>query len=755
MAWALRRRAVLALAAPAPLLLAIAAVLIHLRAYLSPDTLPMRGAPELQERFQAGDLTTFFGIFARVAIQAVWHDGVLPFWTPLVNGGSPVLEMPTAAPLALATWLGGLVRVEAAVKWSMLFHVALGMGGVAALGRALRISPPFAAVGALAFGLAPFLLDHFRAGHLALVYPMALVPWFLLCVWRALHSQNPYRWGVAGGAVLGVQLLEGADSALLYQAIALLLVLAGAAFGPVRRQYVGRAVATGVTVALAALVLGAPQLFPVLSFMRMANRGGGLVIASGDGGLSLEESLKAYREVDHPIPGPVYLLLALLGLAFLARRDRRAALWLALVFGAGFAIAYSKDVYTFLWHWLPGFRYQRIPQRALFLSASVGPIFVAAGAEGVATAMRRWVGTAGAWVAATVAVAFLFIEMSRLAPQMPPMASPEAEIASNHAMQWISEHNDGSRVHVIENVDRHWATDHVTVPLGLPAIVSWTTAEHRDYIHSDFNVGVRTFIDQSYAGAAYQARFWGMLNVRYVLSTTPQSIRGFHLATQVPPCSLEVCQPPKSAGPYIYENERWLPHAFRVPHAVAVVGAPRAAFEAALQIMRMPAFDPATLVVLQLSPGSSVPPVDVAVGADGSAGSLLSWQTDAGIAAVQRALLAAGDAPPPVAADFDRPDVNHVRITAPGEGLLVVSERIGLFPGWRATVDGAPVPIVRANGVLGALAVPSGAVVELGYQPPGFVAGVLVLGAGLALWLAFESILRRRRVQRSPAAPPG
>src|SRR5262249_30314209 len=147
------------------------------------------------------------------AIEAIWQQGTWPFWSPLINGGSPVLAMPAAGPLALSTWLGGLVRPEAAIKWSMLLHMLVGMLGVHRLACKLDLEPDVAAVGALAFGLAPFLLDHFIVGHHNIVYPMVLVPWVFLCFWHAITAeQHAHRWAYATGGLIAVQVLEGGDS---------------------------------------------------------------------------------------------------------------------------------------------------------------------------------------------------------------------------------------------------------------------------------------------------------------------------------------------------------------------------------------------------------------------------------------------------------------------------------------------------------------------------------------------------------------
>ncbi len=57
-----------------------------------------------------------------------------------------------------------------------------------------------------------------------------------------------------------------------------------------------------------------------------------------------------------------------------------------------------------------------------------------------------------------------------------------------------------------------------------------------------------------------------------------------------------------------------------------------------------------------------------------------------------------------------------VSIDAPARGLLVVNE--AFYPGWRATVDGEPVPIFRANALVRAVPLAAGVhTVAMAYRP--------------------------------------
>jgi hypothetical protein len=84
-----------------------------------------------------------------------------------------------------------------------------------------------------------------------------------------------------------------------------------------------------------------------------------------------------------------------------------------------------------------------------------------------------------------------------------------------------------------------------------------------------------------------------------------------------------------------------------------------------------------------------------------------------------------------------RPGAWDITWSAPQPRLLVVAE--SFEKGWRATLDGRPVPIAPVDGVLLGISLPSGeGELDLRYRPPGLLAGAVLSAAGLSialLWL--------------------
>jgi hypothetical protein len=137
----------------------------------------------------------------------------------------------------------------------------------------------------------------------------------------------------------------------------------------------------------------------------------------------------------------------------------------------------------------------------------------------------------------------------------------------------------------------------------------------------------------------------------------------------------------------------------------------------------------------------------VTVADAGSALEALRSQTEAGAAAVLEGTTMNGELAGGMARIVDdRRNRVAVLTDSRGDGLLVLSDNY--YPGWRATIDGAEAPIVRANRTMRAVAVPAGThVVLFEFKPGSFYASVYASLSGLVVVLLYlrATALRRRR----------
>ncbi|HUS14917.1 MAG TPA: YfhO family protein, partial [Chloroflexia bacterium] len=113
----------------------------------------------------------------------------------------------------------------------------------------------------------------------------------------------------------------------------------------------------------------------------------------------------------------------------------------------------------------------------------------------------------------------------------------------------------------------------------------------------------------------------------------------------------------------------------------------------------------------------------------------------------------AGESPGNVTVPQYTPGHIQVVTNATRPALLVLAE--SLAPGWRATLDGHPVDILRTNYLSQGVVVPAGThTVELRYFPDSLLYGGLVSGAGLLGFVALIVWAWRRQPALVPALAP-
>lgn len=193
----------------------------------------------------------------------------------------------------------------------------------------------------------------------------------------------------------------------------------------------------------------------------------------------------------------------------------------------------------------------------------------------------------------------------------------------------------------------------------------------------------------------YHSPFFDLLNVRYVMThESAAPLDGYELFAS-------------AEGVSLYENKSAMPRAFFAKSVTAVNTAAES-----LALMRDPNFDPRKQTVVE-GPGAE-----------------------------QREFAGVGSA----AIVEDKRNRVVIETDNDRDGLLVLSDNF--YPGWRAAIDGAPIPILKANHTMRAVNVPAGRhVVSFAFMPAAFFNSMYASLAGAVLVLAvlIGSALKRRR----------
>jgi hypothetical protein len=183
-------------------------------------------------------------------------------------------------------------------------------------------------------------------------------------------------------------------------------------------------------------------------------------------------------------------------------------------------------------------------------------------------------------------------------------------------------------------------------------------------------------------------------------------------------------------GTRLFINEAALPRVYFVQEWTPVEGV-----EGALELIRDPGFDPTqrAMVDLQARGIESLFRADPTVTPPAP---VTSVPNTAAMSA--RAPVSTVPIPTRVATKITSASSTSltVEVSAPRAGLTVVADTFA--PGWRATLNGVRVPILRANGLFRGIATPPGQhTITFTYQPTGFYVGIGISLLTLAVLVGF------------------
>jgi hypothetical protein len=722
----------------------------------------------------AGDFTDqYYPLRAYATGQLL--AGRLPLWNPFLYGGQPaladiqsgVLYPPQLFQLALLYWLGTGFSLDA-LEIQAIVHFSWAAVGAYMLGRRLGVQrgtgKPSARVGrftglvvSLVFTYSGYLTG-FPVQQVTILEVSAWLPWVLLSI-DQLAAAVPGGWRqwsrpvLGTGLTLGLALLPGHPQTWLYVVYLAVGFYAWRVF-TLREQETGfrRLKAAGALLfALAfALALTAAQWLPTLEFAADSPRAD-MNYQSASFGLPVHE-LVALIYPGYLGGSPEYvgiLPLLLIGLAWaLGRPRRQVVFWsgvglLALVLGLGG----NTFLYSLAYLLAPGFGAVRHQERSFLIYALSAAILSGYGAQAIVSPLNRLRLEAlqrferGARLAGAVGLAatalfvygwagsdqrelfggvlrhhvfgllllagsltLLALRPTRGLRRSWGMALLAGWIAFNlFSVNWrFNLQPPGAppafaATPLVEYLRAQLAGLTQPVRIASAGLLPGGAGAAAVYGFEDTtgNTPLHLAAVEAFEAAVPEWRRWQLLNVHYVLGD--HDLDGPGLTRLFPAAVAQ--DDNKSVRLYAMNDP--FPRAW-VVHTVEVI--PDQA--AALARLGEDAFDLRRAAVVAEQPGLALPGPT-----DGSTAQVTALS----------------------------PEELSVEVDAVANGVLVLSEIS--YPGWRASLDGTPVSLLRADGLLRGIAVPGGHhTVRLWYAPGSVWLGLVISGVaavgGLGGWIA-------------------
>jgi hypothetical protein len=683
-----------------------------------------------------GDFSAQFVTFG--AYQAArFGQGEVPLWNPYNNGGLPfiadtqaaVFYPPRLLTIALAN-LGGGWSYHA-LEWEMMLHVLAYSIMFYALLRVLtggqRGTHAASLTGALVAGYGGYMTGY-PPLQLALLEAGVWLP--LVVIGLTLAAGRSRGWLAVGGWALGMSWLAGHPQTSYF-----LTLLAVAYWGyQTHRHGLGWRWWLGGTTVLGLLSVGvvAVTLFPGIEYLILTSRAGYTFDAKSNGFPYIELMQIAFPHV-FSLFSPLYVGVvgALLAVVGVWARGHGALFWgaVALV-SLLFSVGDDGALYHALYNVLPGLRYFRGQERVAFLFANSAAILVAFGALWLMQAERgalqrvlrwAWVWAGGLVLAAFIAAGAWLVNAAAVSP----LANAAAFSAGFAVVVAIAVQLMGGRARL------GW----VLVGVVLVELVSANIdrPSNFDPIPADQQLVMNPLIAPVLADPAHPFRVDGLrvLGGNYGSYYGIMDIQGISpLFLTGPQAIIEDGLPDERAWELFAVRYVWSDwDALTVPWEKLATGTDELG---EVNLFRLAAPRPFAHLAYEA----------VQVGSDREARERLA---DPNFDPRRTAIL---HAPLEVALPAQAPEVYGTTVTtyAP-ERVVIVSDTPTPavltvaqvdYPGWHASIDGAPTDIVRAYGGLVAVIVPAGThTVELRYDPLTYRVGAVVsfvTWAGLAVF---------------------
>jgi hypothetical protein len=325
--------------------------------------------------------------------------GDFPQWNPYILGGIPIAAQ--HGDVFYPTFiLRLLLPVDVAITWSFLLHLALAglftFGFVRGLGFAFWPAL-FSGVAYMMSGQVASLVS---PGHDGKMYVSALAPLLLWMIVRAVRDGRAWAWGMIA-LVTGLAILTPHNQMVYYLALfsipfTIWIALRGSEPPPTRPVALRRVLIAGVAAAIGLAIAGL-QFFPFYAYLDFAARG----VARGyeyatSYSMPPEEMLNLYLphfsgfieeyvgrnpiKLHSEYAGVVVLLIA--GLAFGAV-GRRKELWFWGVAGlvATLVALGGHTPFYRLWYLLPMMKVVRAPAMIFFIAQLAIAVLAAIGLE--------------------------------------------------------------------------------------------------------------------------------------------------------------------------------------------------------------------------------------------------------------------------------------------------------------------------------------------------------------------------------------
>lgn len=715
---------------------------------------------------------------AEILKKAIFeYNDFIPLWSPYTMGGTPFFAKPDTVTIGHPLYLFILILPTAlAIKLNFILNVFLAGVFMYILMIYLKLEPKFAFFSAIVFMFNGFVSKIFGWGWQTTLNAYTLLPLIFLFVIKASKEKNWALNSIIAGILLAIQFYGGPDmKVFLFTLIAIGTYLFVSILNV---NFLTRGIKSLLIIFLMGIIcfgLVAIKFLPEKEYIDLSSRAKISFEMASSRSVPFStmfsrliepfNNFKPFRSGTGDHIGLIAFFVVIFAFAF--NLKNRFILFSLILIIFSILFANGGFFFRFLWENIPPFGSFRYPDRALVLFVFASSILIGFGASSLSNYLEK-----NFKIKKNLLNLILFliailiiIDLLIFGYTTTPWGKSwniKTAIENQDILKYMSEDKSLFRMHNYETKGIDWGTELFNVPYGLKSIYGYEGAWLVEYMN--------VYLGLPYANNDF-AKFWGILNVKYVTSQTPLNITGFKFLKKFPECI--VCYPnidaiQKSWGPYLYENEKFLPHQYIINASILILGKKDSALQAMYSLLLDPNFDPKNVVII-LGDRTSASEYTLEELKRYTAILLTSQEAIGGNSnyILQNYMKEGGMVLPNVIEgktnvekeDIDNmwkkangtmkivPDENvlihnfenqEIKIEGSQNGFLIMSELFSLYPGWNAKVEEKPRKILRANGVVSAIFIDADTkLIKFNYKPTSFFVGELITGITILILMTY------------------
>ena len=532
------------------------------------------------------------------------YNDFWPLWTPYGFSGSPLLMKPF---LGMDSLLGILLIIipSTILALKLTYVLLFFLAGISmySLMLYLKLDKRFAFISSLIYLLNAHVAKILVPGWLTTLGGYAILPLFFLFGIKTLKEKDWIKNSIITAIVLGILFRLNPDMKVAMWAGLLfgLYIIFNLVTSPTKKTIV-KTVLCSLIILTLFFGLSAQRMLPNMDHIKGTSRG------ETSWEVSSSRQLK-YNEMFNNLIEPIYkgmpqiqrrgsgdhigIIAFLLTIFAIYKRwkDKRV---LFFTMGALFSIFVASNtfnLYYLLWKFIPFFKSLRYMNRSLFLFSFCTSILAGFGANELSKKITKRNNLVYFLLVILILTNIGLLNYAHYNGNPQEWSNVKQAIKDNQILQHLSQKEELFRINTWETRGIDWGTDVYTVPLKLEHIYRYDSIWHPPYMNE-------------YLSFAYNnpAKFWGILNLKYLTSKENINISGFKFIKKFDNCTTCFPEQPnlaKAWGPYLYENTLFLPRAHIVKNSILAVGEESAVTQTIYALMVHKDFNPTNTVIIR------------------------------------------------------------------------------------------------------------------------------------------------------------